>query len=105
MWIYSVTISIEESIHDEWVTVINKDWLPLLKELPSVHNFRFLRMLSDEQNGGITYSLQAEVLGEKEATEFEAEFDIKLMNPLYLQFPEKFMEFRTLLAVLVSKTS
>ena len=42
---------------------------------------------------------------EKEANEFEAEFDTKLMNPLYLQFPKKFMEFRTLLAVLVSKTS
>lgn len=105
MWIYSVTISLDETIHEEWVEVINKDWLPLLNSLGSIHHFRFLRMLSDEQNGGITYSLQVEVMGEKEATEFEAEFDVKLMNPLYRRFPEKFMEFRTLLAVLVSKTS
>ncbi|MCU0431110.1 MAG: DUF4286 family protein [Cytophagaceae bacterium] len=103
MWIYSVTISIDESIHEAWVSRINKDWLPLLQQHPSIHNFRFLRMLSDEHNGGITYSLQVEVMGETEATAFEADFDVQLMNPLYKEFEKKFMEFRTLLAVLISK--
>jgi len=100
MFLYNVTINLEDSIHDDWM-----DWMKNkhLEEVMATGCFvahRILKVLSEIENNGTTYSVQYYFnemtdymrYQEKYAPTFRAEGKEK--------FGDKMMTFRTLLEVI-----
>lgn len=99
MYIYNVTINIDESVHQEWLT-----WMET--HIPEVLNTgRFLsakltQVLVDEEMGGVTYSVQYTAATRKDLDDYY-EFDAdNLRNNGLKKFADKMIAFRTELKVI-----
>ena len=57
MYIYNVTLSIEESIHEEWLTWIQSH-IPEVLATGKFTSAKLTQVLVEEDMGGITYSVQ-----------------------------------------------
>ena len=99
MYIYNVTINIDESVHQEWLT-----WMET--HIPEVLNTgRFLsakltQVLVDEEMGGVTYSVQYTAATREDLDDYY-EFDAdNLRNDGIKKFADKMIAFRTELKVI-----
>ena len=99
MYIYNVTINIDESVHQEWLT-----WMET--HIPEVLNTgRFLsakltQVLVDEEMGGVTYSVQYTAATREDLDDYY-EFDAdNLRNDGLKKFADKMIAFRTELKVI-----
>ncbi|QMU63157.1 MAG: DUF4286 family protein [Flavobacteriaceae bacterium] len=57
MYIYNVTINIDETIHQEWLVWIENH----IREMLATGRFlsaRLIQVLVEEETGGVTYSIQ-----------------------------------------------
>ncbi len=60
MIIYNITINIHESVHDEWMAWIKEFYIPGILNTKKFNKARMVKVLVDEDMGGITYSIQFE---------------------------------------------
>ncbi len=58
MYIYNITINIEESVHEEWLVWMKEIHIPDILATGKFSNARMLKVLVDEDMGGVTYSVQ-----------------------------------------------
>jgi hypothetical protein len=94
MYIYNVTINIDESVHLEWLT-----WMET--HIPEVLNTgkftaaKLTEVLVDEEMGGRTYSVQYSA-NTKEDIENYYKYDAeRLRNEGLKKFSDKMLSFRT----------
>ena len=99
MYLFSITINIEDSVRDEWIIWVNRKVKPLLKDGSLVYDFRILRVMSEEENSGTSYSFQYHIRTLKEIEDFEERYDREVAVDMYRFYSEKFVEFRTRLEV------
>ena len=95
MYLYSININIEDSVREEWTIWVNNKLKPLLKEETLVYDFRILRILSEEENSGTSYSFQYHIRTLNEIEAFEERYDREVAVDMYKIYSEKFVEFRT----------
>ncbi len=98
MYIYNVTINIEDSVHDEWLSWIQDH----IQEVLATGRFisaKLAEVLVDEDLGGTTYSVQYTVNSREELDKYY-EFDApKLRGDGIKKFADKMVAFRTELKV------
>ena len=99
MYIYNVTINIDESVHQEWLTWMESHILDVL------NTGRFLsakltQVLVDEEMGGVTYSVQYTANTKEDLNDYYKYDADKLRNDSLKKFADKMVAFRTELKVI-----
>ncbi len=58
MILYNVTINIHESVHDQWMIWMQHKHIPEMIATGKFVSARMVRVLIEEEMGGVTYSVQ-----------------------------------------------
>ncbi|MCF6350363.1 MAG: DUF4286 family protein [Flavobacteriaceae bacterium] len=99
MYIYNVTINIEEAVHDKWLKWMQEKHIPEMLNLGKFHKALMTRVI-EERKEGITYSIQY-TTDSKETLEKYYNKEAKKMRQKSIQlFAGKFVAFRTELEVI-----
>jgi hypothetical protein len=99
MYIYNVTINIDDSIHQEWLVWIEEH----IQEVLTTGRFlsaKLTQVLVEEEMGGVTYSVQYTAKTRKDLDNYY-QFDAnKLRGDGLKKFADKMLAFRTELKVI-----
>tara|TARA_R100000935_G_C2775274_1_gene139384 strand:+ start:66 stop:380 length:315 start_codon:yes stop_codon:yes gene_type:complete len=98
MYIYNVTINIQEDVHDEWVNWMKNEHIPDMLRTDKFIKALMTRVLVEEQMGGITYSIQY-TLESKEMLERYYKENAAELRAKTTPFAGKFVAFRTELEI------
>ncbi len=71
MVLFSLTVNIDKQIEEDWLEWMRESFVPNLWLTGYFQEKRFLRLLNETENDGVTYSLQLTVLNLNRAKEFE----------------------------------
>lgn len=94
MYIYNVTINIEESVHDQWLEWMQKEHIPEMLSTGKFSKALMSKVLVEEEMGGITYSVQYFTDSQKTLQKYYEE-DAQIMRTKSKPFEGKFVAFRT----------
>ena len=100
MLIYNVTINIDEGVHDEWLTWMRDKHVPDVLATGKFSHAKMTRVLVEEDQGGITYSVQYTTKDRKTLDAYYREDAERLRTDAQKLFPNKFVAFRTELEVI-----
>ncbi|MGS2741401.1 DUF4286 family protein [Sinomicrobium sp. M5D2P17] len=100
MYIYNVTINIDEAVHDEWLVWMRDTHIPDMLATGKFSNARMLKVLVEEEMGGVTYSVQ--YIADSKATleKYYKEDASRLREEGQKRFADKFVTFRTELEII-----
>lgn len=99
MYIYNVTINIDESIHRDWLNWMKTEHIPAMLKTGKFSNALMTRVEVDEEMGGITYSVQYRTDSKETLNRYYKE-DADEMRAQSKPFEGKFVAFRTELQVI-----
>ncbi|MBL8006193.1 MAG: DUF4286 family protein [Ignavibacteria bacterium] len=97
MILYNVTVNIDSDVHDIWL-----DWM-ISKHIPDVLstglfiNSRIYRIKTDDEEGGINYSVQYFLNTIEDLETYQKNHASKLQSEHKEKFGDKFTAFRTIL--------
>lgn len=98
MIIYSVTINIEDDVHEEWLYWMREVHIPEVISTGLMHGYRMLRLLTRQPDEtGVTYNIQYTLQSLEDYERYQAEFAPALQQKTAAKFPGKFVAWRTLL--------
>lgn len=69
MYIYNVTINIDESIHEEWLSWM-KSHIPEVLATGKFIEAKLTRVLVEEETGGVIYSVQYKAKSRKDLDDY-----------------------------------
>ena len=98
MYIYNVTVNIEESIQKEWLKWIEKH-IPEVLATGRFSSAKLTQVLVDEEMGGVTYSVQYRAKTRKDLDDYYKLDATRLQND-GKHFNGKFVAFRTELKII-----
>ncbi len=99
MIIYNVTVHVEESIHDAWLSWI-KDHIPMVLSTGRFSEAKLTKVLVEEESGDTSYSIQYRAKTREDLDnyyKFDAE---KLKSEGLKKFSNKILTFRTELEII-----
>ncbi len=100
MYLYNVTINIEESIHDTWLQWMQQVHIPDMLATGKFSKARLCMVMVTEETGGITYSVQYETDSKDTLDKYYKEDAARLRKDGLERFRDKFVAFRTELDVI-----
>lgn len=100
MFIYNVTINIEEPYADEWLAWMKAQHIPDVLKTGLFTESRMVRVLADEESGGRTYSIQYYFKTMDDFNKYDAQFAPALKAEHTEKYKDKFVAFRTLLEII-----
>ncbi len=99
MIIYNVTVNIDESIHQEWLSWI-KNHIPKVLATGKFKEAKLTKVLVEEEMGGVTYSIQYRAKSREDLDNYY-KFDAEnLKSEGLLKFGDKMLAFRTELEII-----
>lgn len=98
MYIYNVTINIEESVHDEWLVWI-QDHIQEVLDTGRFVSAKLTQVLVEEEMGGVTYSVQYSAATREDLDEYYRVDAPRLRSDGLRRFADKMVAFRTELKV------
>ncbi|NER18036.1 DUF4286 family protein [Spongiivirga citrea] len=99
MYIYNVTINIEETVHDQWLHWMKNTHIPDMLATGKFSAAKMCKVLVKEEMGGITYSVQYTTDSKTTLESYYSENAPKLREDGVKLFAGKFVAFRTELEV------
>lgn len=99
MYIYNVTINIEETIHDRWLLWMKSEHIPAMLKTGKFSKALLTRVIVEEEMGGITYSVQYTTDSKETLQKYYAE-NAAEMRGQSKPFEGKFVAFRTELEII-----
>src|SRR5699024_6187803 len=99
MYIYNVTINVEEEIHKEWLQWMKEEHIPEMMATGQFKNALMSSVLVNEEMGGITYSVQYQTVDEATLQSYYRE-DADEMRKKSARFKGKTVAFRTEMKVI-----
>jgi len=99
MIIYNVTINIDESIHNEWLTWI-KEHIPKVLATGKFIEAKLTKVLVEEENGATTYAVQYRAKSREDLEAYYKEDAEKLKQDGSSRFADKMLAFRTELEII-----
>ena len=100
MYIYNVTINIEESAHDQWLKWMHEKHIPDMIATGKFSKALMSRVLINEEMGGLTYSIQFTTESKEMLEQYYKEDAGRLRSETTTKFPNKFVAFRTELEII-----
>ncbi|EZH71987.1 hypothetical protein ATO12_05065 [Aquimarina atlantica] len=98
MYIYNVTINIEETIHDEWLNWMKEEHIPDMLSTGKFSKALMTKVQVEEEMGGITYSVQYTTRNKETLQKYYDE-DADRLRSKSNHFTGKFVAFRTELEI------
>ena len=98
MIIYNVTVNIDESIHEEWLSWI-KNHIPEVLATGRFSEAKLTKVLVEEEMGGVTYSIQYRAKSREDLNNYYQLDAEKLKSDGLLKFGDKMLAFRTELEI------
>ncbi|MFA8434018.1 MAG: DUF4286 family protein [Marinifilaceae bacterium] len=97
MIIFNTTYHVDDSCEKEWIDWAKEKFIPLIMETGVFSQHIFCRILSEEQQGGKSFSLQLFVKKVEHFKRYQAEFAPKIQAVLHAKFANRILAFSTLL--------
>ena len=104
MYIYNVTINIQEDVHEEWLKWMKQEHIPEMLATGKFSRALMSRVMVEEPMGGITYSVQY-FIHDKETLRQYYEEDAVRLRSRTKPFEGKFVAFRTEMEVVSQQES
>jgi hypothetical protein len=98
MYIYNITINIDDSIHEEWLTWI-KNHVPDVLATGRFLSAKLTQVLVEEEMGGATYSIQYTAKTREDLDNYYKYDADKLRTDGLKKFGDKMLAFRTELRI------
>lgn len=95
MIIYNVTTNIHESVHDQWLHWMQQKHIPEILATGKFSSARLVKVLVEEEMGGITYSVQYTTDSKATLDKYYIEDAPKLREEALQLFGDKMLAFRT----------
>lgn len=99
MYIYNITVSIDESIHEEWLSWI-KNHIPEVLATGRFLSAKLTEVLVEEEMGGLTYSIQYTAKTREHLDDYYKHDADELRANSFRKFADKMLTFRTELRVI-----
>jgi hypothetical protein len=99
MIIYNVTSNIDESIHQQWLTWMKEEHIPQVLATGKFEKATLVRVLVEEEMGGVTYSVQYKTNSRTALEAYYKEDAPKLRSEALKKFADKVLAFRTELEI------
>lgn len=99
MILYNVTVNLEDSIHDEWLTWMVSEHIPDVLATGFFESYKLCRILEREEEG-ITYSVQYFCKDLVSYRHYRDQFASALQKKHTEKFLGKFVAFRTIMEVI-----
>lgn len=99
MYIYNVTISVDESVHDQWIVWI-KNHIPKVLATGRFLSAKLTQVLVEEEMGGVTYSVQYTAKTREDLDDYYKHDANELRSDSIKMFADKMLAFRTELRVI-----
>jgi phosphoribosylamine-glycine ligase len=100
MIIYNVTINIEESVHDQWLQWMQEKHINDVLATGKFSSARMVKVLVEEDMGGVTYSVQYFADSKEKLQQYYAEDAPRLREEGLKLFADKMLAFRTELEII-----
>jgi Domain of unknown function (DUF4286) len=100
MIIYNVTSNIDESIHNEWLTWMKTEHIPQVLATGKFEKATLVRVLVQEEMGGVTYSVQYKSFSRQALESYYREDAERLRAEALKKFADKVLAFRTELEII-----
>lgn len=99
MYIYNVTINIQEDVHEKWVEWMKHEHIPDMLKTGKFIKALMTRVMVNEEMGGVTYSIQYTAESKQMLARYYEE-DATTLRGKTAPFEGKFVAFRTELEVI-----
>lgn len=99
MYIYNVTVNIEESIQEQWLAWMQDTHIPDMLATGKFLHATMCKVLVDEEMGGITYAIQYTTPNKVTLDRYYKEDTMRLQKESQLRFADKVVAFRTELEI------
>ena len=99
MYIYNVTINIDDRVHNEWLTWMETHILEVLNTGKFI-SAKLTEVLVEEEMGGRTYSVQYTANTKEDLEDYYKEDADRLRQEGLKKFADKMLAFRTELKVI-----
>lgn len=99
MYIYNVTINVQEDVHDAWLKWMKSEHIPDMLATEKFSKALMTRVLVNEEMGGITYSVQYTSPSRELLNKYYEE-DAKELRSRAKAFEGKVVLFRTELEII-----
>jgi len=100
MIIYNVTINIDESVHDKWLSWMQQKHISDVLATGKFIKAKLVRVLVEEEMGGVTYSTQYYAESKELLQSYYTEDAPRLREEGLRLFGDKMLAFRTELEVI-----
>ena len=100
MYIYNVTINIEESLHDQWLVWMKEKHIPDMLATGKFTRAMMCKVLVDEEMGGVTYSVQYTIKDKETLEQYYKEDADRMRQDGAKRFADNFVVFRTELEII-----
>lgn len=98
MILYNVTVSIDETVHDEWLNWMRTSHIPDVLKSGCFLESKLSR-INGEEEGGVTYSVMYLAPSQEKYEEYQANHAPRLQKEHTEKYQGKFAAFRTILNV------
>ena len=99
MLVYNITIKIHPEINTEWVQWQKQEHIPDVMSSSLFTDYKFYRLLEQEETGGVTYVVQFFVASDANYKKYIQEFAGKFRQKAFDRWGDKFIAFRTIMQV------
>jgi len=99
MFIYNVTVNIDEDVHSEWLQWMKSHHVPDVMNTGCFVGAKIVKVLHVNDSGH-TYSFQYTFNDMKDIEKYQKEFASALQADVKKKYGEKFTAFRTLLEII-----
>lgn len=99
MYIYNVTVNIEDDVHEDWLLWMKTKHIPDVLATSCFVANRLLKVLSEIENNGSTYSVQYYFNRMEEYVRYQDKYAPALQDEHRERYKDKFVAFRTLLEI------
>lgn len=100
MYIYNVTLNIDESIHEQWLNWMKNKHIKEVLATKKFTSARLVKVLVEEQMGGLTYSVQYFAPSKAHLDEYYQQHADLLRQEGLKLFGDKMLAFRTELEII-----
>jgi len=95
MIIYNVTTNVNESIHEQWLIWMQETHIPDVLATGKFISARLVKVLIEEEMGGITYAVQFTTDSKEKLDSYYKEDAPRLREDAIRLFADKVLSFRT----------
>lgn len=100
MIIYNVTTNIQESVQEQWLNWMQQKHIPEILSTGKFSSARIVKVLVEEEMGGITYSVQYTTDSKDTLEKYYLEDQARFQAEALQLFADKMLSFRTELEII-----